>query len=89
MDFMTNKVEKWLIRGSMPSLSFQCKYNSEIKAHDDHTFGHIHRTQCPISILFENNEIRYRGAFNNSNNVLQIIIKIFGVVLLITVVTEI
>ena len=86
MDFMTNKVEKWLIRGSMPSLSFhfQCKYNSEIKAHDDHIFGRIHRTQCPISILFENNEIRIRGAFNNSNKVLQIIIKIFGVVLLVT-----
>ena len=83
MDFMTNKVEKWLIRGSMPSLSFQCKYNSDIKAHDVHIFGRIHRTQCPISILFENNEIRIRGAFNNSNKVLQIIIKIFGVVLLI------
>ena len=83
MDLMTNKVEKWLIRGSMPSLSFQCKYNSEIKAHDDHIFGRIHRTQCPILILFENNEIKIRGAFDNSNKELQIIIKIVGVVLLV------
>ena len=67
----------------MPSLSFQCNYNSEIKAHDDHIFGPIHRTQCPISISFENSEIRIRGAFNNNNKVLQIIIKMFGVVLLV------
>ena len=59
---------------SMPSLSFQCKYNSEMKAYDNHIFGCIHRIQCPISILFENNEIRIIGAFNDSNKVLQIMI---------------
>ena len=74
MDFKTKTVEKWLIRGSMPSLSFQCKYNSEMEAHDGHIFGRILRMQCPISISFENNEIRIRGAFNDSNKVLQIVI---------------
>ena len=71
---MTKKVEKWLIRGSMPSLSFQCKYNSEMKGHGDHIFCRIHRMQCPISILFENNEIRIRDSFNDSNKALQIMI---------------
>ena len=39
--------------------------------------------QSSISILFENNEIRIRGAFNDSNKLLQKIIIIFGVVLLV------
>ena len=32
VDLMAKKVEKWVTRGSMPSLSFLCKYNSEMKA---------------------------------------------------------
>ena len=47
--------------------------------------------QCPISISFENNEIRITGAFNDSNKVLLLKISIFffflistfGVVLLL------
>ena len=45
-----------------------------MKAHDDYTFGYNLRMQCPISILFENNEIKNRGAFDNSKNVVKIII---------------
>ena len=58
----------------MPSLSFQCKYHSEMYAYNDHIFGCIVGMPCPISISFENNEIRKRGAFNDSNNILQIMV---------------
>ena len=54
-----------------------------MKAYDDHILGHIYWMHCQIPILFENNEIRIIGTFNDGSKVLQIMIWIFGVVLLL------